>query len=216
MTSMSFLDPLYQLMQPGTPTKAASFVGDLTTNHGHPYYLTPGTSTEIILNHPSASANMTDSCARDTMTSCDTPGQSLSPTTPAASADLHNLLPPRTRSQTHAGIILCLPAQHTRAKTGNSQPIHKKPPPKNLASSSQLTNSRALKPEATSGGIEGEKTVKRRRVGSKRAIPCENSVGNSVLLQSNIPVVPKELTRDETRHMLMDKAKTEITRYLGD
>ncbi|XP_073015329.1 uncharacterized protein [Primulina eburnea] len=144
-----------------------------------PYYLTPGTSTEINLNHSGASANMTDSCAREDMTSSDPPGQSQSPTTPAA-ADLHNVLTPDTRYQTHAGIILCLPAQQKRIKSSKSQPIHKKQQPKNLASSSQMTDNRSLKPE------------------------------------SNIPVRPKELTRDETRCMLMNKARTEVIRYLRD
>ncbi|XP_073015328.1 uncharacterized protein [Primulina eburnea] len=165
--------------EPGTPTKAGSFPVDPTMNP--PYDLTPGTSTEINLNHPGASANMTDSCAREDMTSRDPPGQSQSPTTPAA-AVLHNVLSPHTRYQTHAGIILGLPAQQKRFKTSKSQPICKKQQPKNLASSSEMTDnrSRSLKPE------------------------------------SNIPVRPKELTRDETRCMLMNKARTEVIRYLRD
>ncbi|XP_075492002.1 uncharacterized protein LOC142530109 isoform X2 [Primulina tabacum] len=163
--------------EPGTPTKAGSFPVDLTMNR--PYYPTPGTSTEINLNQSGSSANMTDSCARDSMTSCDPPGQSQSPTTPAA-ADLHNVLPPHTRYRTHAGIILCLPAQQKRSKTSKSQPIREKQPPKNLASSSQMTDNRSLKPE------------------------------------SKIRVRLKELTRDETRCMLMDKARTEVIRYLRD
>ncbi|XP_073317676.1 uncharacterized protein [Primulina huaijiensis] len=162
---------------PGSPTKAGSFTVDPTMNR--PYYLTPGTSSEINLNQSGASANMTDSCARDAMTYCDPPGQSQSPTTPAP-ADLHNVLPPHSLYQTHAGIILCLPAQQKRSKTSKSQPIRKKQPPKNLASSSQMTDNRSLKPEC------------------------------------NIPVRPKELTRDETRCMLIDKARTEVIRYLGD
>ncbi|KZV44540.1 hypothetical protein F511_17446 [Dorcoceras hygrometricum] len=71
--------------------------------------------------------------------------------TPVAAADLReNLLPTRGQNQANAGFNLCLPDQPIRAQTRDSRPIATKPPSRNRASSSRMTDSLSLNCEETS------------------------------------------------------------------